>query len=226
MRTGFLLPVASLLVAGFLTTLSGQNPVRISPVGPATETTGLNIATYNWPVGRGLVPLEAEIRTEENDGMWETALYVSGDSLHFDFEIPAGLVVAEDRGTTSCRLISRSMPDNSLEIFLFEGGTFLPAVNDATLRGYQLGLEKRYQDRVIIDEEVQRIPRKTFSVLGNQWGIVRYRLNDADSGESLAEFFVPLSSRLLVLRLRGMESFVDAMVPRIKRSLSTFSLQN
>ena len=183
-----------------------------------------NIATYTWPDERPVVPLEAEIRTEEYDGFPETSAVFTSGNFQFYFRISSGLSVASNREGTSSRLVNRLMPENSLDLYLFQAGAFLPAVNDTTLHGYQLGLKEQHEEDIVIDEEADRIPRKTFSVLGNQWGLIRYTLVEDGKENAFVEYFVPLPGHLLVLRLRGTDSFVTGMMPRVTRSLSTLAM--
>lgn len=212
----FLLPIA---VGAQSTSISTSEPARVEVVVSSSA-----IATYTWPEANEVLPLEAKVHTQNLDGFPENILTLSSEQFTCDFHVVNGLVVAQSEEDASARLVSRLMPSNSLDIFLFHAGTFLPAVNETTLRGYQLGLEKEYGDAVVLDEDSPLIPTKTFSVAGNRWGRVHYDLPDED--RTVTEFFLPLPGKLLVLRLQGMASFVDSREPQVKRMLSSLDLKN
>lgn len=236
-RFPLLLPLSSLLLASLLPGTIGaqsENSETDSSTGsPSTKTVKStavtpeeNIAIYSWPTGRGLIPLNARILAEVNDGIPESILYLTGEGVRYSFHVPNGLVVAEDSKGASCRLLSRTMPDNSLDFFLFEPGTFLPGVNVTTLKGYRKGLNQKFEETITFDTEPNLIPNKTFSIYGNRWGQLHYTLALPEGPRSFAEFFVPLSDNLLVLRLEGMESFVRSRAPQVVRMMSTLSIEN
>ncbi len=207
---------------------SGQpanNQAEVSVERPVVRPAAPAIAVYSWPADRGIIPLEAEIRTEITDGIPESKVFLDGGGLQFNLRVSNDFVVASDRKDASCRLINRLMPENALSFSLFQPGSFLPAVNQTTLRGYQLGLEKQHGESIAIDQDSDLIPRKTFSVLGNRWGRVRYRIESPDGERSFVEYFIPLAGRLLVLRLEGNDSFVQAKESRIVRMISTLTME-
>lgn len=178
-------------------------------------------APYPWPRPGRALPLEAEISIEHRDGFPERFVTFSGSSPSFAFRPPPGLAVEPERGDASAVLVNPLAPVNRLEVYLFPPGAFLPDVNRFTLAGYVRALETDYDDGIEIRNRDRYLPRKTFEIYGEPWGLVRYDL--AENGEeptAVADFMVRLRGNLLVLRLSGRESWVEGRMGAVQSALS------
>tara|TARA_R100000027_G_scaffold63770_1_gene56726 strand:- start:2196 stop:2915 length:720 start_codon:yes stop_codon:yes gene_type:complete len=202
---------------------SGALEYSTLPIGKVSVNT--NIATYYWPKDSSPIPLSPRIQVESRDGFPETFLYLEENTSSLSFHLPNGLVIVRDPGDTSSRLASRLMPDNQLEFYLFQPGAFLPAVNSITMEGYKKGLLKQFAKEISLNDDLDLIPSKTFKVFGSRWGQIDYSVTpEGGKTTDFAEYFVPINNRLLVIRLRGIPSFVEQRRSQIVRMLSTIQL--
>jgi|GEM_PF-6699183 len=205
-----------------------QSSTKPSPV-PRRKPPATRIETpvqaYDWPEDSIPIPLQADIRTEIRDGFPETFVYFTGLDTLFYSHISNGLVVANDPGDASASLVSRLMPSNKVEIYLFRPNTFLPNVSNYTMRGYQKGLAKKHGDDIQFADDKELLPEKTFKVYGHQWGRIQYELeNESEESLSVIDYFVPLSQNLLVIRVEGIPSFVSGRRSAVETILSTLTI--
>lgn len=193
----------------------------------ASSSSGVDrvVATYPWPPDGRAIPLSAEIQTVVRDGFPEKIARLSGDGLLLSFHAPAGVAVDRQRGEASARFASPLQPENRMDVFLFPPGAFLPTVNRTSLLGYVQGLEKEHGEALTVKNRDDLMPGKTFAVLGERWGVVRYRIERPDGpDEHFADYIVPLRSRILVLRLAGDRAWVEGKGAQAEDCLSTLDL--